>query len=113
MGGLETPEASPRDWAFISPGRDGSGLSDKEVQEPAEVRLRDSKKLAWPGCRVPEGQSRGQSQAVGGCPQATHHSGPPKGRQGTRCTFAGDHWRAPSRRDQTRPPQRRSHWGSP
>lgn len=42
---MEIPDASPRGWAFISPGRDGSGLPEEEVQEPAEVRLRDSRKL--------------------------------------------------------------------
>ncbi|XP_059795425.1 putative serine protease 45 isoform X1 [Balaenoptera ricei] len=42
---LEIPDASPRGWAFISPGRGGSGLPEEEVQEPAEVRLRDSRKL--------------------------------------------------------------------
>lgn len=48
---MQLPDARPRGWAFISPGRDGSGLPEKEVQKLAEVRLRDSRKLlgqtAW------------------------------------------------------------------
>lgn len=56
---MEIPDASPRGGAFISLGRDRSGLPEKEVQKPAEVRLRDSRKLlraprraeAWPEAR--------------------------------------------------------------
>ena len=116
---MEIPDASPRGWASISPGRDGSGMPE-EVQKLDEVRLRDSRKLlgqtAWESDVLPGGQRRGQKpgspeppasqrvtgtseapwqEATGGrprgrgCPRPPHHREPSPAANGGRLRGAG------------------------